>query len=124
MKVSGKHQLFIFPFPPFPLINLVLYAGGSLEHRADVQKSNIKLSLTGTLNASVEIKAGCDQLASLSAGAEGTIISASGFVKISRNGIEPGYEIKGGKIVAYVVARVAKKDLCTHSITIHNGWGN
>ena len=121
---SGKHQIFSFPFPPFPAITLAIYAGGSIDTSVTVNFSqvNIKFELTGTLTASAEIKAGLDKALSFSAGAEGTVISASGFVEHSMGGFKPGYKISGGKIVAYVVARALGKEVWKLTHTIFGGW--
>ena len=121
---SGKHQIFSFPFPPFPAITLGIYAGGSLDTSVTVNFSqvNIKFALTGTLTASAEIKAGFDKALSFSAGAEGTVISASGFVEHSMGGFKPGYKISGGKIVAYVVARALGQEVWKLTHTVCGGW--
>ena len=121
---SGKHQIFSFPFPPFPAITLAIYAGGSIDTSVTVNFSqvNIKFELTGTLTASAEIKAGLDKALSFSAGAEGTVISASGFVEHSMGGFKPGYKISGGKIVAYVVARALGKEVWKLTHTVFGGW--
>ena len=121
---SGKQEIFTFPFPPFPIISLGIYAGGSLDCSVsvDFSKNELKLSISGSLTASAEIKAGSDKLLSFSAGAEGTVISASGFVTISNGRLTPGYKISGGKIVAYVVARALTKEVWKLSHTVYDGW--
>jgi len=123
---NGKKEIFTIPFPPFPAISLGIYAGGSLDSSisTDLTTNTVKISLTGTLTASAEVKAGADKLLSFSGGAEGTVISASGFVTISKDGVTPGFKISGGKVDAYVVARALTKEVWKHSLTIFEGWQN
>ena len=122
---SGRIQVFRFTFPPFPVISLGVYAGGSLSFSirfTTVDKTSLTLTLSGSITATAEIKAGWDKLMSFSAGAEGTIISASGYATVTKSGVSKGYKISGGKIVCYVVAKIFGKKVWKKSHTLFNGW--
>ena len=123
-KSYRSPPIFDIIFPPFPIIHLAVYVGGSLEAEVKVNfgQKNLKLSLTGTLTASAEIKAGRDEFLSFSAGAEGTAVSASGFVTISKDGIKPGYKFGSGQVDVYVVARALDKEIWKKSYTVFKGW--
>ena len=121
---NRNRTLFDFPFPPFPAIHLAISAGGSIDIGAKVNfgQKFIELSLSGKITANAEIKAGSDKLLSFSAGAEGAIVDAKGYVKITKENITPGYTIKGGQVNVYVVARALQKDVWRLSYTIWKGW--
>ena len=79
----------------------------------------------GSLFMGAEIKAGWDVVASLSAYAEGTIISASGQVTLSQGSVsqDSGFRLSGGRIVVGirgVAFGVFKSDLW--SATLFNGF--
>lgn len=124
---SGRIQVFKFVFPPVPAISLGVYAGGSLGisiHFTTSQKTTLKLSLSGSLTASAEIKAGWDKVLSLSAGADGTIIKATGYATVTGGSVSKGYSISGGKIVCYVKAKLLGKQVWKKSHTLFNGWSS
>ncbi len=103
-KWTGKIKIFQFNFPPFPAIYFAVYGGASLEFSVKfttVQKTSLKMSLSGSVTVSAEVALGSDQFFKLSAGVEGTIIRASGSATISNSGVTKAYSIGGGKIVAY-----------------------
>ena len=126
---SFNKRIFTFKFPPFPLLGLNVYAGGSLNvyvKFTTAQKTTLQLGLGGSLNAAVEVAFGAD-FAKIAAGARGTLISASGYANISGGSITKGYRLSGGKIEVYVTAYVniwpfGKKTLWDKSCTIFNGW--
>ena len=85
------------------------------------------MTLSGTITASAEIAAGILDFAKAAAGAEGTIVSATGYATVTNSGVSKGYSISGGKIETYVEAYVnvpiiGKKTLWSKSITLFNGW--
>ena len=122
---SGRIQIFKFVFPPFPIISLGVYAGGSLSfsvYFTTVDQTTLRLFLSGSITATAEIKAGWDALLSFSAGAEGTLIAASGFASITKNVVTKNYSLSGGKIVCYVVARALGFKVWKKEYTLFKGW--
>ena len=123
-------KIFQFPFPPFPLIGLNVYAGGSLGVNVkftNAQKTSLQLGLSGSLTATVEIAFGAGDFAKVAAGAKGTIINATGFATITGGSVTKGYTLSGGKIEVYVTAYVkipfiGQKTLWDKSCTIFDGW--
>ena len=122
---SKRVQVFQFNFPPFPIISLGVYAGGSLTISVQFTsntKTTLKLSLSGSLTATAEIKAGWDPVLSFAAGATGTIVKASGYAQISGSSVSKGYSVGGGQIVVYVVAKAAGQQVWKKDHTLFNGW--
>ena len=127
---SFYKRIFTFKFPPFPLIGLNVYAGGTLNifvKFTTVQKTTLQLGLGGSLNAAVEIAFGAGDFAKVAAGVKGTLISASGYATITGGSVTKGYRLSGGKIEVYVTAYVkipfiGKKKLWDKSYTVFNGW--
>ena len=122
---SKRVQVFQFNFPPFPIISLGVYAGGSLTISVQFTsntKTTLKLSLSGSLTATAEIKAGWDPVLSFAAGATGIIVKASGYAQISGSSVSKGYSVGGGQIVVYVVAKAAGQQVWKKDHTLFNGW--
>ena len=127
---SFYKRIFTFKFPPFPLIGLNVYAGGTLNifvKFTTVQKTTLQLGLGGSLNAAVEIAFGAGDFAKVAAGVKGTLISASGYATITGGSVTKGYRLSGGKIEVYVTAYIkipfiGKKKLWDKSYTVFNGW--
>ena len=127
---SFYKRIFTFKFPPFPLIGLNVYAGGTLNifvKFTTVQKTTLQLGLGGSLNAAVEIAFGAGDFAKVAAGVKGTLINASGYATITGGSVTKGYRLSGGKIEVYVTAYVkipfiGKKKLWDKSYTVFNGW--
>lgn len=106
---SFNKKIFTFKFPPFPLIGLNVYSGGTLNvyvKFTTVQKTSLQLGLGGSLNAAVEIAFGAGDFAKVAAGVKGTLINASGYATITVGSVTKGYKLSGGKIVVYVTAYV------------------
>ena len=124
---SKRVQVFKFVFPPFPAITLGVYAGGSLSisvKYTSSSKTGLKLSLSGSLTASAEIKAGSDKVLSFSAGATGDIVKATGYATVTGSSVSKGYSVSGGKIVCYVVAKALGKKVWKKEHTLFNGWSS
>ena len=128
---SYSVTIFTFIFPNFPAVSVGCYASGSVSWEIGVQSgsgSSTKYyaSLDGNISLGAEIKAGWDAIASLSAGAEGTVVSASGKVTISNGSVDrgSGFSIGFGRLSAYIRGCLfsAKIDIAT--VTIFNGWSS
>ena len=127
---SFNKKIFAFKFPPCPLIGLNVYASGNLNAYVKfttVQKTSLQLGLGGSLNAAVEIAFGAGSFAKVAAGAEGTLINASGYATITGGSVTRGYKLSRGKIKVYVTAYVkvpfrGKIKLWDRDCTIFNGW--
>ena len=123
---TGDKTIFKFVFPPFPAISLALKAGGSLTIYVKFDssaKTKLNIRLSGSIYAKCEIKAGWDLFASVSAGAKGTIISASINVTVG-----PGTSIgrsatfTAGTVEVYVKAKALLITLWKKSWTVFKGW--
>ena len=121
--------IFKFIFPNFPAVSVGCYAKGSISWGIGVESgsgSSTKYyaKLSGKLTLGAEIKAGWDAIASLSAGAEGTVVDASGKVIISNGSVAKGsgFSIGFGGLSAYIRGCLftAKIDIAT--VTIFSGW--
>jgi len=126
---SYRQPIFVFVPPPFPLVSVGCYVGGSIYGGLGVKSgtggTQYWAKAEGSLIMGAEIKAGWDVIASLSAYAEGTIINASGQVTLSQGSVSSGsgFRLSGGKIVVGirgVAFGVFKADLW--STTLFNGW--
>ena len=124
---SKSINIFTFSFPTFPLISLTAKTKGSISWGVSVtgSGSSIKLdaSLDGKISLGCEIKAGCDNIASLSAGVEGIIIDASGSAIIQNDIVTKDFNISSyGQLYAYLdEAILGKKERLAEEI-LFNGW--
>ena len=122
-------NIFTFVFPNFPAVSVGCYASGSLTWKIGFESGSGKsskyyASLSGILKLGAEIKAGWDQIASLSAFAEGTVADASGKIIFSNGSVAQGsgFSLKMGGLVAGIRGCLFsnKIDLVKH--TIFAGW--
>ena len=122
---SGKIKVFSFRFPPVPIIGISLYARGSLGFSikfTTILKTSLQMTLNGEVGVDAEVSIGLGGLASVSAGADGTLISASGYATVTNSGISKGYRIAGGRIEVYAKAKLFWKTLWSHSWKVFDGW--
>ena len=91
------------------------------------------MTLTGDLKAGIEVVSGPGAKAKIFSGAEGTLISSSGYATVTKNDIVKGFEFGGTGVNAWVEARVkipfaGEKTLWKQTIKLFNpwrrGWGN
>ena len=80
------------------------------------------MTLSGSITASAEIAAGILDFAKAAAGAEGTVVSATGYATVTNSGISKGYRIAGGRIEVYAKAKLFFKTLWSHSWKVFDGW--
>ena len=126
---SYKQPIFTFPFPGFPAVSVGAFAEGSLKAEVGVKSgsgSSTKYfaSLTGKLTMGAEIKAGWDAIASLSAGAEGTVAEASASVIVSNGSVskDSGFSLKMGALEAYIKGCLFTAKIEIAKFTIYKGW--
>ena len=122
---SGEKTVLTFKFPPMPAISLNLKAGGSVKISASLNSSTKKLtvSIGGSLYAKAEIKAGWDSVASASAGAKGTLVSASLSGAITTGGaVSRSGRLSAGTVSVYVEGKLLSKKVFSKSWTVYNGW--
>ena len=122
---SGEKTIFSFKFPPMPAISLNLKAGGALKISASLSTSSKKLtvSISGSLYAKVEIKAGWDAVASISAGAKGTIVSASLSGAINTSGsLSKSGKLSAGTVSVYIDGKLLSKKIFHKEWTVYKGW--
>ena len=119
-------NIFTFNFPTFPLISLSSKVKGliSWDVKDISSNSSIKLdaSLDGKISLGCEIKAGCDDIASLSAGVECTIVDASGSAIIQNKSVTKNFNISTGKLYAYLDETILGKKERLAEETLFNGW--
>ena len=122
---SGDLTIFSFKLPPMPVISLDLIAGGSVTVSASFSSASktLTVSIGGTLYAKVEIKAGWDQVASVSAGVKGTIVSAqiSGSINTSKQITKSG-TLSAGTVTVYVDGKLINLTIFHHDWVVFNGW--
>ena len=120
-------NLFTFNFPTFPLISLSSKVKGliSWDVKDISSNSSIKLdaSLDGKISLGCEIKAGCDDISSLSAGVECTIVEASGSAIIQNDIVTKDFNISSsGQLYAYLDEAILGKKERLAEETLFNGW--
>ena len=124
---SGDLTIFRFQLPPMPAIGIALKAGGSVGVSARFDSSaQTKLSVTisASLYAKAEVTAGWDKVASLTAGAKGTIVSASLTGGVSNSGLTRSGSISAGTVSVYVDGYLAGWNCLHHDWTVFNGWSS
>jgi hypothetical protein len=126
-KWEYKQPIFVFPFPNFPVVSVGAYAEGSLEANVWLKYfsgSTVCISLKGKLAMGAEIKAGWDAIASLSAGAEGTVVEADATVTITEGSVskDSGFTLKMGGLEAYIKGCLFSADIEVATFTIFEGW--
>ena len=127
---NGKVRIFTFRFPQIPTITLGLIAQGSLNYTvkyASASKDSLQMTLTGDLKAGVEVVSGPGAKAKIFSGAEGTLISSSGYATVTKNDIVKGFEFGGTGVNAWVEARIkipfsGEKTLWKQTIKLFNPW--
>lgn len=123
---TGKLTIFSFPFPAMPAISVGLTGEASLTLTikfASSAKTKLNFSLTGALTADAYVKAGWDEVASVTAGASGTLVSATISAGVQNSGITYSKSLSGGKIVAYIKGTALKTfELFRYERTIFSGW--
>ena len=125
---SKTITVFKFAFPAFPLITLNAKAKGSISWSVSASGSgkSVKLSasLSGKITLGCEVKAGVDFIASLSAGVEGVIVSASGSATIQNNSVTKNFNISAGKLYAYLDRSFIGFKKRLGEVTLFNGWSS
>ena len=132
-KLSGSKEykvtIFKFPFPNFPMVTLGAVAKGKVSWEVGVKSgsgSSTKYfaKLTGKVTLGAEIKAGSDKIASLSCGAEGTVIEASGSLTLSNGSVtkDSGFSVGFGGLSAYIQGCLFSAKIEIARFTIFSGW--
>ena len=120
---SGSLTIFSFKFPPMPAISLDLIGGGSITVKASLSSSTLKVTVSGSLYAKIQVKAGWDSVASLSAGVKGTIVSASATGTINTKGsVTKSGSLSAGTVSVYVEGTLLNHEIFHKDWTMFNGW--
>ena len=115
--------IFTFTFPNFPAVSVGVLATGSLTYQISwASGSALTASLTGTLSATAQIKAGWDSIASLTAGASGVIASASGSATIKSGSVTKSFSFNYGKITCFISGKLFGKEILRRDFTVFEGW--
>ena len=115
--------IFTFTFPNFPAVSVGILATGSLTYQISwASGSALTASLTGTLSATAQIKAGWDSIASLTAGASGVIASASGSATIKSGSVTKSFSFNYGKITCFISGKLFGKEILRRDFTVFEGW--
>ena len=124
----GDWTLFRFQFPPMPAIGVALKAGGTITIKQKINredKPRIVISLSGSISAKAEVSAGWDKFVSISAGAEGTIISSSLSGNINDDlSVDIHGKISGGDIKVYVEGKAMDHSIFKMDYQVWGGWSN
>ena len=122
---TGKLTIFSFAFPAMPAISVGLQGEASLTLTikfASNAQTKLNFSLTGSLTADAYVKAGWDAVASITAGASGTLVSATISAGVTSSKITYSRSLSGGKIVAYIKGKALCFELFNYQTTLFNGW--
>ena len=123
---TGTITIFSFAFPAMPAISVGLTGEASITLTikfASSAKTKLNFSLTGSVKANAYVKAGWDAVASITAGASGTLVSATISAGVQNSGITYSKSLSGGKIVAYIKGTALKTfQLFYYDYTLFNGW--
>ena len=115
--------IFTFTFPNFPAVSVGVLATGSLTYQISwASGPALTASLTGTLSATAQIKAGWDSIASLTAGASGVIASASGSATIKSGSVTKSFSFNYGKITCFISGKLFGKEILRRDFTVFEGW--
>ena len=115
--------IFTFTFPNFPAVSVGILATGSLTYQISwASGSALTASLTGTLTATAQIKAGWDSIASLTAGASGVIASASGSATIKSGSVTKSFSFNYGKITCFISGKLFGVEILRRDFTVFEGW--
>ena len=96
-------------FPPVPIITLGLFAKGTLKYTVKyltASKDSLQMTLEGDLKASVEVIKGPGSFNKVYAGADGTIISATGSATVTKNDVIKGFNFSGTTVNTWVEAKI------------------
>ena len=126
-KWEYKQPIFQFPFPGFPAVSVGAFAKGTIKAEVGFKSGSstkVYATLSGKLTMGAEIKAGWDAIASLSAGAEGTVADASATVTITNGSVskDSGFSLKMGALEAYIQGCLFTAKIDIARFTIYNGW--
>ena len=126
-KWEYKQPIFQFPFPGFPVVSVGAFAKGTIKAEIGFKSGSstkVYATLSGKLTMGAEIKAGWDAIASLSAGAEGTVADASATVTITNGSVskDSGFSLKMGALEAYIQGCLFTIKIDIARFTIYSGW--
>ena len=87
-------------------------------------KTKVYATLIGKLTMGAEIKAGWDSIASLSAGAEGTIVKANATVTVTEGSVteDSGFTFEMGGLEAYIKGCLFSAEIDIATFTIFESW--
>ena len=120
---SYTQTIFTFTFPNFPAVSVGILATGSLTFQISwASGSALTASLSGTLSATAQIKAGWDSIASLTAGATGVIASAGGSASIKSGSVTKSFSFNYGKITCFISGKLFGKEILRRDFTVFEGW--
>ena len=120
---SYTQTIFTFTFPNFPAVSVGILATGTLSFKISwASGSALTATLTGTLTATAQIKAGWDSIASLTAGASGVIASASGSATIKSGSVTKSFSFNYGKITCFISGKLFGKEILRRDFTVFEGW--
>ena len=109
------------------MITLGIIAEGTLNYSvkyATDSKDSLQLYLSGELKASSEVVSWPGGFTTISTGAEGTIISASGYATVTKNDITKGFNFYGTAVNTWVQAKAGQKILWKYSYKLFDSWSS
>ena len=122
----GDWTLFRFQFPPMPVVGVALKAGGTISFKFSGKRNSdpiFTITLSGSLDAKAEVVAGWDKVASISAGAKGTLISATANGYFYDNGsINSDASCSGFGVSVYVEGKAFDHKIIDLEYKIWDGW--
>ena len=122
---SINKKILNFRFPPVSVITLGLYVSGTLQctvKYATDSKDSLQMTLTGDLKAGVKVINGPGSLYKIYTGAEGTLISTSGYATVTKNDVIKGFKFSGTEVNTWVEVKAFWKKLWRKTYKITEAW--
>lgn len=117
--------LFKFTFPSTPAVSIALKAGGKISFHIGKYNTDpvFRISISGSIDANAEIKAGWDLFASITASAKGTVISASGSGNCDKDGdMYFTGKIGSGPVIVSLEGKALDNTIFDYDYQIWEGW--
>ena len=123
---TGEKTLFSFSIPPVPWLSIALKGCATLSFNVrfdSTAQTKLFISLSGSITAAAEIKAGWDWAISIAVGAKGTIVSASINASLdSHNKFGLSSTFSAGQVAVYVQGKTFGFTIFYHDWVVFKGW--
>ena len=128
-KSYSQNLVTVYLPAPFTFVSIRIYVKGSIYAGFGFKSgkgtsTKYWAKTEGSLALGAKAQAGFDRIAALAAFAEGTVISASGSVTLSKGSVskDSGFTLKVGKLVVGITGSFAGKSGTLWSKKLFDGW--